>query len=235
LLAQYGVEEKYALEGVQTAYEEERERVEEEWKRGRDRVRERLLEGIEERRKRAREEKEGEGTLGGKWFYSSLFIDINIRIIDAALDSQSRPHITRKLRNKLNTSPSPTPLSSMGASIMAGLSSTIPSFATTTSTPIPNPHSLSIDELPSPFPLSLISISLQPKSGGDGYIGSGGNGRRRPKGSGGLIQSQAGVGGLNKSLTFLVGSRENEIEGDLGEIRRGNKRRRATAVAMGKS
>ena len=65
VLAQLDMEEKHAMEGVQTAYEEERERVEEEWKRGRDRVRERLVEGIEERRRRAREEKEGEGTVGG--------------------------------------------------------------------------------------------------------------------------------------------------------------------------
>lgn len=53
------------MESVQTAYEEERERVEEEWRKGRDRIRERLLEGIEERRRRAREEKEGEGTVNG--------------------------------------------------------------------------------------------------------------------------------------------------------------------------
>lgn len=46
------------------AYEEEKRRVEDEWKRGRTRLRERLLEGIEERRRRAREEKEGEGTSG---------------------------------------------------------------------------------------------------------------------------------------------------------------------------
>ena len=45
---------------------EERERVEEEWKRGRERIRERMLEGIEERRRRAREEKDGEGTVAGK-------------------------------------------------------------------------------------------------------------------------------------------------------------------------
>jgi hypothetical protein len=76
LLAQYSVEEKYALEGVQIAYEEERERVEEEWRRGRVRIKERLVEGIEERRRRAREEKEGEGTLGGEWFisfYTSIY------------------------------------------------------------------------------------------------------------------------------------------------------------------
>lgn len=53
------------MDSAQTAYDEERERVEEEWRRGRDRVRERLMEGIEERRRRAREEKEGEGTVGG--------------------------------------------------------------------------------------------------------------------------------------------------------------------------
>ena len=67
ILAQLEMEEKHALEAVQTAYTEEREKVEDEWKRGRDRVRERLIEGIEERRRRAREEKEGEGTVGGKF------------------------------------------------------------------------------------------------------------------------------------------------------------------------
>ena len=59
-LAQLASEEKYAHEAVNTAYEEESNRVEEEWRKGRDRVRERLLEGIEERRRRAREEKDGE-------------------------------------------------------------------------------------------------------------------------------------------------------------------------------
>ena len=69
LLHQYELEEAYGLERAQTAYEEERHRVEDEWKKGRDRVRERLMEGIEERRRRAREEKEGEGTSAGL-FYS---------------------------------------------------------------------------------------------------------------------------------------------------------------------
>ena len=63
-LAQLASEEKYAHEAVNTAYEEESNRVEEEWRKGRDRVRERLLEGIEERRRRAREEKDGEGITG---------------------------------------------------------------------------------------------------------------------------------------------------------------------------
>jgi hypothetical protein len=67
ILAQLENEERYANECAQTAYEEERDRVEEEWKKGRDRVRERLLESIEERRKKAREEKEGEGAMGGQF------------------------------------------------------------------------------------------------------------------------------------------------------------------------
>lgn len=62
LLASLACQERYELDCVQTAYEEERERVEEEWKRGRERIKERLVEGIEERRRRAREEKDGEGT-----------------------------------------------------------------------------------------------------------------------------------------------------------------------------
>ena len=59
------MDEKRELEMIETAYEEERDRVEEEWKRGRDMIRKRLLEGIEERRRRAREEKDGEGNVGG--------------------------------------------------------------------------------------------------------------------------------------------------------------------------
>ena len=65
LLTQITMDERRELEIVETAYEEERDRVEEEWKRGRDMIRKRLLEGIEERRRRAREEKDGEGNVGG--------------------------------------------------------------------------------------------------------------------------------------------------------------------------
>ncbi|KAA1468958.1 hypothetical protein DENSPDRAFT_772455 [Dentipellis sp. KUC8613] len=201
LLAQLAVEEKNSIESINAAYELERERVEEEWKRGRDRIRERLLEGIEERRRKAREEKDGEGT------------------VDASLDSQSRPHITRKLRNKLGTSPPPTPLS--GHLNNAGTTSNGPII----SGPITNPHSLSVDELPSPFPLPLTAASLPNTSNGAG----GGNGRRRAKGGGFQVQA---VGGLGKSFSGLTTCKESEIESDLGDIRRGNKRRRVAAGAM---
>jgi hypothetical protein len=53
---------------VQSAYDEERVGVEDEWRRGRERLKERLIEGIEERRRRAREEKEGEGVIGSVSF-----------------------------------------------------------------------------------------------------------------------------------------------------------------------
>lgn len=68
LLAQCEGEERRGLVGVDVAYEEEKIRIEEECEAGKMRVRERLLEGLEERRKKAREEKEGEGTSGGMIF-----------------------------------------------------------------------------------------------------------------------------------------------------------------------
>jgi hypothetical protein len=72
ILAALEMEERHSLDAATTEFDEESERVEEEFKRGRDKVRERLLEGIEERRKRAREEKEGEGTVGGKHYRPSF-------------------------------------------------------------------------------------------------------------------------------------------------------------------
>lgn len=65
LLVSAALQERTGHEVVRTAYDEEVEKVEEEWRRGRDRIRERLMEGIEERRRRAREEKDGEGTVAG--------------------------------------------------------------------------------------------------------------------------------------------------------------------------
>ncbi|KAJ3742219.1 hypothetical protein DFH05DRAFT_1402932 [Lentinula detonsa] len=215
LLYQDELSESYSLTRAQTAFLEEQRKVEEEWKKGRDRVRERLLEGIEERRKRAREDKEGEGTSA-----------------DATLDSQNRPHITRKLRNKMGTPPPMTPLGSQPGNLAlpnAGNPGAISNFPIT-SGPFLNPHSLSVDEIPSPFPLSLTATTIFAGGSGPGPGSSTAGGRRRPKGSG-THQSQA-IGGLGKSLAMLSASKESEIEADLGEIRRGNKRRRA-AVAGG--
>jgi len=181
--------------------------VEDEWKRGRERIRERLMDGIEERRRRAREEKDGEGAAG-----------------DATLDAQSRPHITRKLR-KLGggTSPPPTPQPNQQPGANGGILS-IASGPITTG-PFLNPHSLSVDELPSPFPLPLVSTHINANAGYGPATAN--NGRRRPKGAGREAQA---VGGLGKSIGYIAPCKEPEIEHDLGEIRRGNKRRRAAAA-----
>lgn len=81
LLAQLGVEEKNSLESIEASYELERERVEDEWKRGRDRIRERLLEGIEERRRKAREEKDGEGTVGTINFAPHIDLSVSTDLV----------------------------------------------------------------------------------------------------------------------------------------------------------
>ncbi|KAI6044459.1 hypothetical protein EDC04DRAFT_2865925 [Pisolithus marmoratus] len=180
-----------------SALHKERERVEEEWRKGRDRVRERLLEGIEERRRHP------------------------------SLDIQSRIHITRKLRNKVGTSPPPTPLG------LAALGITNGSTTPITTGPVTNPHSLSVDEIPSPFPFPLTSVTLTNGHHSTAGGGAGGNGsRRRAKvGSG---QSTLGSGALGKSLAMLGQCKDIEIEADLFEIRRGTKRRRAAAVSSSK-
>ena len=263
-LAQFEAEERYAIECAQIAYDEERERVEEEWKKGRQRVRERLLEGIEERRRRAREEKEGEGTVGG-WSFSFFSINtfmhpFNLSYLDASLDSHSRPPITRKLRNKLGTSPPPTPhygsntnhsISMSGSNTFSFTSNNLTGLngINTNTHHLPftigpfsflNPHSLSVDELPSPFPLPLTSTHINNGGSGAASGGAAGNsngpsngGRRRAKGGGGN-QGQA-LGGLGKSLLLLNATKDSEIENDLGEIRRGSKRRRAVVAGASKT
>jgi hypothetical protein len=52
---------------AEQAYTDETTRVEEEWMTGKSRVRERLLDGIEERRRKAREEKDADGLGNGAY------------------------------------------------------------------------------------------------------------------------------------------------------------------------
>lgn len=234
LLAQLIHQEKHAQEAAQTTYDEERERVEEEWRKGRDRIRERLLEGIEERRRRAREEKDSDGPVAGtcspvhsaqSWMLTGVVVQ------ETGLDSQSRTHNTRKLRNKLGggTSPPSTPLSA--AAPGAGSLGALPA-GPITSGPFLNPHSLAIDELPSPFPLPLTSTHLSHNTGYAYSAGAagGGNGKRRARG--GAREAQA-VGGLGKSLALLNTVKDQDVEHDLMEIRRGSKRRRTAATGVG--
>lgn len=64
-----------ALTRADHAYADETNRVEEEWTTGKARVRERLLEGIEERRRRAREEKDADALGGMRHFERSKAVD----------------------------------------------------------------------------------------------------------------------------------------------------------------
>ena len=58
------------------------------------------------------------------------------------------------------------------------------------------------------------------------------NGKRKTKGSG--VQPQA-LTGLGKAISQMSGGKEAEVEYDLGEIRRGAKKRRVAAGGMNKS
>ena len=58
---------------AEQAYVDETTRVEEEWTSGKARVRERLLDGVEERRRKAREEKDADGSGGGMSRITSIF------------------------------------------------------------------------------------------------------------------------------------------------------------------
>ncbi|KAG9009326.1 hypothetical protein FRB90_008419 [Tulasnella sp. 427] len=63
LLSQIEHDEENGLDSAQTTYDEEKNKIEDEWKKGKERIRERLLESLEERRKKAREEMASDGAL----------------------------------------------------------------------------------------------------------------------------------------------------------------------------
>ena len=72
LKSQIRFEEDHEIKCIWRSYEEEVKRVEDECRTGRELVRDRLLKGIEERRRKAREEKDGEGTSGKNIINSSF-------------------------------------------------------------------------------------------------------------------------------------------------------------------
>ncbi|KDN47652.1 hypothetical protein RSAG8_03442, partial [Rhizoctonia solani AG-8 WAC10335] len=121
---------------------EEQEKIEEEWKRQKDRLRERMLEAIEERRRKAREEKDGEGAG------------------ESILDPQSRPHATRNSRHGQGIS-TPTLSEPSGQAGILSVLGAVPGVATAvlvlypwalSGPPVP-------EDLSSPFPLALTSLA----------------------------------------------------------------------------
>ncbi|KAL1710815.1 hypothetical protein EV121DRAFT_275222 [Schizophyllum commune] len=122
----------------------------------------------------------------------------------------ARVDVTRKLRRGGTGADTPdgaaggaTPGAQRDAGITAG--------------PFRDPLSLSIDEIPSPFALALVSGA--PAGGAAAAASAKGKGKR---GAGGAGNRMA----LGQAVVHLVGCKEQDIEQDLGEIRRASKRRR---------
>jgi hypothetical protein len=63
LLESIELEELYGLETARMNYEEEKEKIEDDWKRARERLKEKITDSLEERRRRAREERDGDGVV----------------------------------------------------------------------------------------------------------------------------------------------------------------------------
>lgn len=158
---------------------------------------------------------------------------------DASLDAQSRPHVTRKLRNKL--APGNTNGNGRSPSPLFAPHVALPTQYNTT--PLTNPYSLVLDTLPSPFPLALPLKEPPTRRGGkqaapaqQAQSNGLGNGRAG-NGDGGLIPI-VGTGaaiGLGKSLAGLTGAREMDVESDLLELRRGARRKRAVVASLARS
>lgn len=133
------LEEQHALDSIRTAWKAESSQIEDEYRKGKLRLKERVVEGLEERRRRAREEKEGDGVVSnGKHPLAVKTHYTQLRMIDVPIES---------LGNMRNSS---------------GPSRYTPPFVLTA----PAPYGLAPDDLASPFPLSLTS--MQPPSGGGG-------------------------------------------------------------------
>ncbi|KAH7335374.1 hypothetical protein B0J17DRAFT_719908 [Rhizoctonia solani] len=231
--------EQAGIARAEAAYEEEQEKIEEEWKRQKDRLRERMLEAIEERRRKAREEKDGEGAG------------------ESILDPQSRPHATRNSRHGQGIA-TPTLAEPAGQS---GILSALGTAHFTTTGMALYPWALSgppvPEDLSSPFPLALtslappnaytvntkgkrvkdtktvgamdVSVSKALAPARTGWTGGWGTGTTSQSNGGGPDVGAACLKLMGKAVTMLAPAKDHEVEADLNEIRRGVKRRRTLA------
>lgn len=144
------------------------------------------------------------------------------------MDSQSRPHVTRKLRNKL------TSIAGGGRSPSPSLPyPTLPTQGNPFA--VANPYSLALDTLPSPFPLALPLREPPSRRGGKASVPtqqnqSGGGGRGNIDSNILPIIGTGASTGLGKSLSGLTSARDIDIEADLIELRRGARRKRQAAT-----
>ncbi|CAE6401374.1 centrosomal protein ATPase [Rhizoctonia solani AG-1 IB] len=232
--------EQAGIARAEAAYEEEQDKIEDEWRRQKDRLRERMLEAIEERRRKAREEKDGEGAG------------------ESILDPQSRPHATRNSRHGQGISTPTLSEPNPSAGILSALGA-VPGFTTAgmalypwalSGPPVP-------EDLSSPFPLALtslappnaytvntkgkrvkdtktvgnmdVSVSKALTPARTGWTGGWGTGTTSQSNGGGPDVGAACVKLMGRSPMMLAPAKDQEIEADLNEIRRGVKRRRTLA------
>lgn len=232
-------------------YDAEVERIEEEYEGATKGVVERLLEGVEERRRRLTEEKEGEGvTLGTLDFFSQQrkTQTDSSSSTDTFLDPQSRSHGTRRRGGPSRmhssrphvagtVSPSsdallPPPngvLANGGSSAADSLSTSHNSSSLLSFNGIPDPFNLASTFLPS-HPTShnhplLSSLTSQSNSGTPLGGPLGGKRKPGPRAQPGLppahyVVTSGSYQQFGKSLAGLSALRGDEIEGDLGEVRR---------------
>ncbi|KAG8723405.1 hypothetical protein FRC09_003471 [Ceratobasidium sp. 395] len=236
--------EQAGIARAEAAYEEEQEKIEEEWRQRRTRVQDRMLEAIEERRRKAREEKDGEGAG------------------ESILDPQSRPHATRNSRHGQGIS-TPTLSEPAGASSalngaigigMGGLSTAgmsrwpwalagppvpedQPSPFTLPLTSLNPPNSFTVNargkrvkDNKTTGPIDLaVSKALAPAR--TGWTGGWGTGTTSQSNGGGPDVGAACMKLMGRAVLMLAPAKDSEIESDLNEIRRGLKRRRNMAPA----
>ncbi|GJN92094.1 hypothetical protein Rhopal_005123-T1 [Rhodotorula paludigena] len=229
---------QHQVNAARRLYEAEVERIEDEYEAANKGVVERLIEGVEERRKRLLEEKEGEGVT-----------------IDTFLETQ-RTHGTRRMRGNGRGGGSSRPQGHAGGSASNGAASPSESVANGGKdgaapaggvdaaalgsllglSGVADPFNLAASLLPSTNTVAGSGAATLTALSGIGPTASlltGTLGKRKPGGrtqpglppAHFLVQSGT-YSQFGKSLAGLSALRGEEVEGDLGEMRR--KRQRVT-------
>ncbi|GAA5922349.1 hypothetical protein JCM1841_003078 [Sporobolomyces salmonicolor] len=224
-------------------YEAEVERIEDEYEAATKGVVERLLEGVEERRRKLMEEKEGEGVT-----------------LDTFLDPQ-RTHGTRRMRGggsgRMHASRPHLPSGAgSGSNGVASPSESLPNGKDTGIDATALGSLLGLNGLSDPFNLASSLLPNSNATSGTGalsalsgvgptaslltgtFLGVGGSTKRKPGGrtqpglppAHFLVQSGT-YSQFGKSLAGLSALRGDEVEGDLVEVRR---KRQRTATGAGR-
>lgn len=197
MLSEIELREEWALECARNMWDEERSKTEEEWKRGKERIRERLLEGLEERRKKAREEMASDGQLAGEFqeTRASLCLYRGASFVYIVSESTDAPAFE-------------PPQATRGGPAGKTIDEKPPLFVLAA----PHPFGAAGEEMASTFPLPLTAYTA-------GSWGTSGRKRQKGVGPSGGLQ-------LGKAISALTSLKESEVEADLGEVKKAMKRKR---------